>query len=153
MRRAIYTLLCSALLLIAATLTAQAAKRVALVIGNDDYAQVPKLQKAVNDAKAIGAALEGIGFTVLRAENLTRREMNRQLQSFASRLEAGDEAVFFFAGHGGENAALDFLVPVTPAVVGTLRIIGAGILIVVTVWSLLDYLHASLPGMRKMAAN
>ena len=86
-------------------------KRVALVIGNDDYAQVPKLQKAVNDAKAIGAALEGIGFTVLRAENLTRREMNRQLQSFASRLEAGDEAVFFFAGHGVEIAGRNYLLP------------------------------------------
>ena len=108
MRRAILAFLG---LVLACTPSAFAAKRVALVIGNDDYSQVPKLQKAVNDAKAIGTALEGIGFTVLRAENLTRREMNRQLQSFASRLEAGDEAVFFFAGHGVEIAGRNYLLP------------------------------------------
>jgi citrate lyase beta subunit len=36
--------------LLAATAPAHAEKRVALVIGNNDYRNVPKLQKAVNDA-------------------------------------------------------------------------------------------------------
>jgi len=33
---------------------AHAEKRVALVIGNNDYKNVPKLQKAVNDARTMG---------------------------------------------------------------------------------------------------
>ena len=38
--------------------------------------------------------------------------MNRQLQLFASRLEAGDEALFFFAGHGVEIAGRNYLLPI-----------------------------------------
>jgi len=36
--------------LLALAAPAQAEKRVALVVGNNDYKNVPKLQKAVNDA-------------------------------------------------------------------------------------------------------
>lgn len=90
---------------------ADAAKRVALVVGNDDYAQVPDLQKAVNDARAIGATLEKIGYEVIVAEDVSRREMNRQIQLFASKLEAGDEALFYYAGHGVEVAGRNYLLP------------------------------------------
>ncbi len=111
MRRTLAVTLC--ILSMAVGLAAPAsAKRVALVIGNDDYAQVAKLQKAVNDARAIGATLGALGFDVLRAENVSRREMNRQLQLFASQLETGDEALFFFAGHGVEIAGRNYLLPV-----------------------------------------
>jgi ABC-type sugar transport system substrate-binding protein len=37
---------------------AQAEKRVALVVGNNDYRNVPKLQKAVNDARTMGDTLK-----------------------------------------------------------------------------------------------
>jgi hypothetical protein len=37
---------------------AEAARRVALVIGNNDYKNVPKLQKAVNDARTMGETLK-----------------------------------------------------------------------------------------------
>lgn len=58
MRRALHSLIWLTLFMIGLAGPA-AAKRVALVIGNDDYAKVAKLQMAVNDAKAIGEALEG----------------------------------------------------------------------------------------------
>ena len=41
----------AALMMLAAP--AHAEKRVALVIGNNDYKNVPKLQKAVNDARTM----------------------------------------------------------------------------------------------------
>jgi hypothetical protein len=41
---------------------AHAEKRVALVIGNNDYRNVPKLQKAVNDARTMGDTLRQLGF-------------------------------------------------------------------------------------------
>ena len=45
-----------AVALVVCAVPAHAEKRVALVIGNNDYRNVPKLQKAVNDARAMGDA-------------------------------------------------------------------------------------------------
>ncbi|MEP6841573.1 MAG: caspase family protein, partial [Bradyrhizobium sp.] len=44
--------------LMALAAPAQAEKRVALVVGNNDYRNVPKLQKAVNDARTMGDTLK-----------------------------------------------------------------------------------------------
>ena len=94
------------------TLPALAEKRVALVIGINDYDNLradQQLKKAVNDGKAVGDALTAIGFEVLRAENVGRLEFNRVWQRFLNRLEPGDTAAFFFAGHGVEVAGSNFL--------------------------------------------
>src|SRR6201999_2981493 len=64
-------LVCTALLL--ASGEARADKRVALVVGNDRYATLPadmQLQKAVNDAKAVGDQFARLGFTVVSGQNL-----------------------------------------------------------------------------------
>ena len=50
-----------------------AEKRVALVIGNNDYRNIPALRKAVNDARVMGDTLKQLGFNVLFAENQTRK--------------------------------------------------------------------------------
>jgi len=110
MRCAISTMLFLCLILAGVTGPAMA-KRVALVIGNDNYVEVAKLHKAVNDARAMTDALSEIGFEVVSAEDVARREMNRQLQLFISRLQAGDEALFFYAGHGVEIAGRNYLLP------------------------------------------
>lgn len=87
------------------------AKRVALVIGNNNYENVPDLEKAVNDARALGRTLKDQNFELISAENLTRREMNEKLQEFAAKLDRGDEALFFFAGHGVQISGQNFLLP------------------------------------------
>ena len=56
---------------------AHADKRVALVIGNNDYKNVPKLQKAVNDARTMGDTLKQLGFSVMVAENQNRQALQR----------------------------------------------------------------------------
>ncbi|KIZ44823.1 peptidase C14, caspase catalytic subunit p20 [Rhodopseudomonas palustris] len=101
---------CMALLALAAP--AQAAKRVALVIGNNDYKNVPKLQKAVNDARTMGDTLKQLGFSVMVAENQDRKGFSRSLLAFDASIEPGDTAFFFFAGHGFEIAGQNFLLPV-----------------------------------------
>ena len=50
---------------------AWAEAKVALVIGNDAYESVPKLQKAANDARALEQALTELGFTVIPAIDVT----------------------------------------------------------------------------------
>ena len=88
-----------------------AAKRVALVIGNNDYKNVPKLQKAVNDARTMGDTLKQLGFTVMVAENQNRQQFSQTLLAFDNAVEAGDTAFFFYAGHGFEIAGQNFLLP------------------------------------------
>ena len=90
---------------------AQAEKRVALVIGNNDYKNVPKLQKAVNDARTMGDTLKQLGFTVMVAENQNRQAFSRSLLAFDKAVEKGDTAFFFYAGHGFEIAGQNFLLP------------------------------------------
>ena len=65
---------------IAAALLAQAApahaeRRVALLIGNNDYRNVPKLQKAVNDARTMGETLKQLGFSVIHFALLSLKAM------------------------------------------------------------------------------
>src|SRR3974390_2769506 len=90
---------------------ASAEKRIALVIGNNDYRNVPKLQKAVNDARTMGDTLKQLGFNVMVAENLNRQQFSQTLLAFDNAVEAGDTAFFFFAGHGFEIAGQNYLLP------------------------------------------
>ncbi|HSV15809.1 MAG TPA: caspase family protein [Tepidisphaeraceae bacterium] len=100
-----------ALLLSSQLAPAHAEKRVALVIGNNDYRNVPKLQKAVNDARTMGETLKQLGFSVMIAENQTRQAFSQSLLAFDATIEKGDTAFFFFAGHGFEIAGQNYLLP------------------------------------------
>ena len=97
--------------LLAFAAPAHAEKRVALVIGNNDYKNVPKLQKAVNDARTMGETLKQLGFSVMVAENQTRQAFSETLLAFDKAVEPGDTAFFFYAGHGFEIAGQNFLLP------------------------------------------
>src|SRR5882672_4028186 len=97
--------------LIAFTASAHAEKRVALVVGNNDYKNVPKLQKAVNDARTMGDTLKQLGFSVMVAENQTRQAFSQSLLAFDNAVGPGDTAFFFYAGHGFEIAGQNFLLP------------------------------------------
>src|SRR5437773_2133984 len=103
--------LCIAAASIMLAAPAYAEKRVALVIGNNDYKYVPKLQKAVNDARTMGDTLKRLGFTVMVAENQTRQAFSQTLLAFDNAIEPGDTAFFFYAGHGFEIAGQNFLLP------------------------------------------
>jgi hypothetical protein len=100
-----------ALAFLALAVPAHAEKRVALVIGNNDYKNVPKLQKAVNDARTMGDTLKQLGFSVMVAENQTRAAFSQTLLAFDAAVEPGDTAFFFYAGHGFEIAGQNFLLP------------------------------------------
>ena len=90
---------------------AHAEKRVALVVGNNDYKNVPKLLKAVNDARTMGDTLKQLGFQVMVAENQNRQQFSETLLAFDRAIEPGDTAFFFYAGHGFEIAGQNYLLP------------------------------------------
>jgi Caspase domain len=100
--------------LLCAIATGHAENRVALVIGNDRYANLSdheQLRKAVNDARAVGGALKQIGFDVISGENLGRQAMIDKLGETAQRLSAGDMVFFFFAGHGIAVDGANYILP------------------------------------------
>lgn len=97
--------------LLVGTAPARAEKRVALVVGNNDYRNVPKLLKAVNDARTMGDTLKQLGFQVMVAENQNRQQFSETLLAFDRAIEPGDTAFFFYAGHGFEIAGQNYLLP------------------------------------------
>jgi Caspase domain/Bacterial SH3 domain len=88
-----------------------AAKRLALVIGINDYQEIPKLEKAVGDAKAIGESLASIGFDVTTALNPDRRNFNLALSKFYGSIEPGDTVLVQYSGHGIQIESENYLLP------------------------------------------
>ncbi len=105
----IATLACTAL---ASHAQVQGESRLALLIGNGNYKSSP-LKNPVNDVRLMESSLTEAGFTVLKAENATRREMQRLVRDFGERLkQAGGVGLFYFAGHGVQVKGANYLVPV-----------------------------------------
>jgi predicted metalloprotease len=105
---------CAAVLICVGAVPSHADKRVALVVGNDRYANLAadqQLRKAVNDARAVGDKLATLGFEVIRGENLGRLALIDKLDEFTRRLSPGDTAFFFFSGHGVAIGGGNYILP------------------------------------------
>ena len=61
-------------------------RRVAFVVGNDAYTDQSRLRNAANDARAVAAALRGVGFTVTMEVNAPRARLVESLGAFAGSL-------------------------------------------------------------------
>jgi formylglycine-generating enzyme required for sulfatase activity len=85
--------------------------RVALVIGNADYAGRP-LPNAVRDASAMSDTLRRLGFDVISYSNLGSAGMNEAIHEFNRRLAAGGVGLLYFAGHGVQVGQSTLLLPV-----------------------------------------
>lgn len=97
---------------------AQAERRVALVIGNDAYSDVPKLEKAASDARTIAQTLSALGFDVASVLDANRARMSRAFADFETRVSPGDTALFFYAGHGVSLDGANYLLPTDIPLVG-----------------------------------
>lgn len=97
------------LALLATSVTAE--RRLALVVGIDNYENITSLQKANNDARAVAETLETLDFNVTTLLDPTRRAMNRAIAQFTFSIEPGDVVVFFFAGHGIGMDGRNYLLP------------------------------------------
>jgi hypothetical protein len=91
-------------------ITTTASKR-ALVIGNDSYRTISKLLTAREDARTIASALTTFGYKTTLRLDLNEKEMKTALRTFASQVEGGDEVIVFFAGHGVQIGATNYLLP------------------------------------------
>lgn len=111
------------LLLLGALIAAQAAAspherssekpRIALIIGNANYRQLPALRNPVNDARDMCRTLEGLGFQSQCLYDIaTARDMRDAVRSFVSRLQRGATGLFYYAGHAVQVGFQNYLLPI-----------------------------------------
>src|SRR5688572_17282940 len=97
-----------------AVCAAAAETRVALLIGNNQYASTP-LRNAANDAKDLADTLKDLGFKVIVRENASRKDMIEAIREFGQALDGADTALFFFAGHAMQFKDRNYLIPIDAA--------------------------------------
>jgi hypothetical protein len=89
------------------------APRVALVIGNADYA-IGQLRNPINDAEAMAKALEEAGFDATVATDADQAAMEKAVRAFGAKLkQQGGVGLFYFSGHGAQIAGENYLIPVS----------------------------------------
>jgi uncharacterized caspase-like protein len=73
----------------------------ALVIGNNNYRDLPKLKTAVNDARAVAKLLtDQYGFETKLLTDATRADVITALARMRAKLKANDNLLIYYAGHG-----------------------------------------------------
>lgn len=91
-------------------------KTLALVIGNNDYLGVSKLENAVNDSEAIKEVFEKLNYDVIYKANSNVMDVVDLLTEFEEKIVNYDASIFYFAGHGfqfeGENYLASIECPV-----------------------------------------
>jgi hypothetical protein len=76
----------------------------ALVIGNDDYRQLPRLRTASRDAREVARVLQDdYGFAVTLLVNASRYDILSTLNDLRQRLRGQDNLLVFYSGHGEMN--------------------------------------------------
>jgi uncharacterized caspase-like protein len=94
---------------------ALADKRIALVVGNSAYLNVPRLDNPKNDATLMAMTLRSLGFTLIGDGpqlDLDKAGLDLAVQKFGSSLQGADVGMFYYAGHGVQVRGSNFLVPV-----------------------------------------
>lgn len=94
--------------------SAAAEDRLALVIGNAGYQNVPSLANPVNDAQLMERTLREAGFRVTTVVEADREQMTRAIERFGQEVRAAEPgalALFYFAGHGVRSDGFNYLVP------------------------------------------
>jgi len=86
--------------------------RVALVIGNSDYANAGKLANPANDAGDMAEHLKKLGFQVFLGLDLNKAAFDAKIRDFSAALEESGTAILFYAGHGLQVGGQNYLVPV-----------------------------------------
>ena len=84
----------------------------AVVIGNNNYANITNLQTSVNDAKAVASVLKSqYGFKTIVLPDASRGRMLAVLNSLRKQLTSKDNLVIYFAGHGRSKGGRGFWLP------------------------------------------
>jgi uncharacterized caspase-like protein len=85
--------------------------RIALVIGNGNYANLPKLANPKNDAEAMADVLGKMGYATRLLLDASEQDLRREVRKFAGESGKADVALVFYAGHGAQLNGENYLLP------------------------------------------
>ncbi|WP_292391076.1 caspase family protein [Mesorhizobium sp.] len=94
------------------TLEAHADGRVALVIGNSEYRNIPALKNPDTDAENVSKTLRLAGFNVFVAKDVTKLQFEEKFRNYLAAVDGADLAVVYYSGHGFQIGGENFLIPV-----------------------------------------
>ena len=86
-------------------------RKLALVIGINDYPDSDKLRSCVNDANDVSEKLREIRFQVTNGIDCDKDEFKRLIKAFVAEIQFQDLVLFYFAGHGYQFEDKNYLVP------------------------------------------
>jgi len=86
-------------------------RRIALVIGNQNYQFFSVLNNPRKDASDMIAELKRKGFEVIPLIDATQIEMQSAIEKFSYKLKGGGTGVFYYSGHGVEVDGVNYLLP------------------------------------------
>ena len=98
-------------------------RRVALVLGVDEYSSLSALDNPVRDAKAVAELLQRNGFEVYAHSNLPRSEMLDALEEFKEKAKGASTGLVYFAGHGMEVGSRNIIAPKDAQIACELRMV------------------------------
>jgi tetratricopeptide (TPR) repeat protein len=117
--RAVIVSILAAFAVLAAPARAEAPRRVALVIGNEAYQSLARLDNPRLDAGRLAALLAANGFDVMSCDgrqpgcfDLKREGLQDALERFRDKANGADLALMFYAGHGMEGRDGNVLAPI-----------------------------------------
>jgi hypothetical protein len=86
--------------------------RLALVIGNSKYVDLPKLTNPTNDARAVADTLRELGFETTLVTDASEQGIRRAVRKFADQSGQADLALVYYAGHGAQVNGENYLLPI-----------------------------------------
>jgi len=110
--RALLTVVCAGLFVVAAGAQPTQGRRVALVIGNSAYTAQGALANPGPDSRLVADALRRVGFTVTAQNDLGKQAMERALRDFSRSADGAEVALVYYAGHGLEANGDNWLLPI-----------------------------------------
>jgi uncharacterized caspase-like protein len=86
--------------------------RLALVIGNSNYANLRKLSNPANDARSIADVLQKLGYKTQLLLDASDQKIRTEVRRFASESSKADVALVYYAGHGAQLNGNNYLLPI-----------------------------------------
>jgi uncharacterized caspase-like protein len=109
-------------------------RKIALVIGNTEYTNLPRLKNASKDAFAVAQALSDKGFTVFFVRDVNAQELRDSLAFVSSRAAHAEQIFIYYAGHNEIHNGTTQLMPINSGADAALNSPSA-----LTIPDLLDY--------------
>ncbi len=87
-------------------------RRMALVIGNNNYSNATPLRNAIHDAEDLTSKLQQLGFEVTMLQDASLNAGRGAVRDFTRGLHPGDTSLFYYSGHGLQIGGENYIVPV-----------------------------------------